>query len=439
MKRSLARFAIIITGVASAGLAAVGAAQAASSYFSTVGIGPMTSQRLFPAGAALPDGRVIIAGGNAGGPALSTSEIFDPATNTFAPGNPMLIGRAALTAAALPDGRVVFPSGSDGANPLDTVESYSPATGNFTAGASVKVPRIGAAAATLPDGRVLIAGGSNSPSGTPVLASAEIFNPATGKSKPTGRMKTARSFAVAAPLPDGRILVAGGGNNTGATDSAEIFNPKTGRFSTKGAASLKTARAAAMAARMPDGRILVVGGTDGSIALRTVEIFDPATGRFTTSGIGSMKARRAHPVVAPLPDGRMLIAGGNLPASAPKAEVLVTAPRPTAKRLDFGRMKTGRTKVRTLKIRNLGVQPLRPRTAKVTGKAARDYKVVANRCRGRVLGFREACGLDIRFRPRTRGRRRAMIAFTSNAGAKPVKFALNGKGTGRSGKRKHRR
>jgi hypothetical protein len=69
--------------------------------------------------------------------------------------------------------------------------------------------RRGAVAAPLPDGRVLVAG-SYYDGGDHYLSSAEVFNPATSAFTPVGDMGIARVRAAAAPLPDGRVLVAGG-------------------------------------------------------------------------------------------------------------------------------------------------------------------------------------------------------------------------------------
>jgi hypothetical protein len=68
---------------------------------------------------------------------------------------------------------------------------------------------------------VLVAGGSN---GFSALSSAEVFDPATGQfsSAGVGALGTARSDAVAAPLPDGRVLVASG-YNASYLSSAEAF------------------------------------------------------------------------------------------------------------------------------------------------------------------------------------------------------------------------
>ena len=71
----------------------------------------------------------------------------------------------------------------------------------------------------------MIAGGSNGDFGENYLASAEAFDPATNSfsSAGIGSMTTARTGAVAAPLPDGRVLVAGGYDGSTRFSSAEIF------------------------------------------------------------------------------------------------------------------------------------------------------------------------------------------------------------------------
>ena len=43
-------------------------------------------------------------------------------------------------------------------------------------------------------------------------------------------MTAARYGAVAAPLPDGDVLIAGGYSQLGFLSSAEVFDPSTGTF-----------------------------------------------------------------------------------------------------------------------------------------------------------------------------------------------------------------
>jgi hypothetical protein len=228
--------------------------------------------------------------------------------------------RGGAAAAPLPGGRVLVAGGIHYDGVVDcgllycpqivvtsqSAEIFDPATGSFSPTGSMTVPRTGAVAAPLPDGRVLVAGGTND---TGSLQSAEIFDPATGSFSPTGSMTVPRTSAAAAPLPDGRVLVSGGGYDEGGNflelDSAEIFNPDTGSFSPTG--RMTVPRTSASAAPLPAGPVLVAGG--GSYDPQSAEIFDPATGSFSPTG--SMNVRHFGAGAAPLPDGRVLLADSN--------------------------------------------------------------------------------------------------------------------------------
>ena len=78
----------------------------------------------------------------------------------------------------------------------------------------------------------------------------------------TGSMATARGFHTASPLPDGRVLVAGGYGTSGALASAEVYDPASGTWSPTG--SMATERVNFTATRLADGRVLVAGGGTAS-------------------------------------------------------------------------------------------------------------------------------------------------------------------------------
>jgi hypothetical protein len=77
-----------------------------------VSIGTMNSQRFAHTSTLLPDGRVLIAGGQNGG-ALASVEVFDPAFNNFISTGTMSVARAGHSATLIRDGKVLITGGYD--------------------------------------------------------------------------------------------------------------------------------------------------------------------------------------------------------------------------------------------------------------------------------------------------------------------------------------
>ena len=273
---------------------------------------PMTTARSGHTATLLPDGRVLIAGGNDGSTVLALAVLYDPATGTFSPTGSMSSARADHTATLLADGRVLIAGGGDGSK----AEIYDPETGTFRPTGSMTTTRDSLTATLLPDGRVLIAGGQDRPNATGssvTLALAELYDPATGTFSPTGPMTTTRAHPTATLLADGRVLIAGGFDGSKDAASAELFDPKTGTFGPTGSAVGPTgsmARSDHTATLLPDGRVLITGGVRAGPSPPAVSavLYDPATGTFSPTG--SMSSARADHTATLLADGSVLIAGG---------------------------------------------------------------------------------------------------------------------------------
>ena len=277
--------------------------------------GLMTANRLYSDAALLQDGTVLVTGGldpNAG--VLSSADLYDPASRTFSATGKMATTRSCHTATSLKDGRVLVVGGFDGnGGELATAEIFDPAKGTFVATGSMATPRTCQTATLLQDGRVLILGGlHNGP-----LATAEVFDPASGSFSPAGPMVSAHAYHTATLLKDGRVLVTGGlAQHFSAWDpitsvaSAELFDPATGLFSAT--REMGTARLGHTATLLSNGKVLIAGGSSTvgmGPALATAEIFDPAAETFVNTG--SMGGPRTFHTSTALNDGTVLVAGGD--------------------------------------------------------------------------------------------------------------------------------
>ena len=273
--------------------------------------GLTNSVRLNSTATALPNGRVLAAGGCADAScntALTSAELYDPATGFWSLTGRLLTGRSYHTATLLKNGKVLVAGGCYsvcGIYTLNSAELYDPATGGWSATGSMIAARAEHTATLLPSGKVLVAGGI---SGANIVSSAEVYDPATGKWSRAGAMISARRFAQAVALRNGKAMVMGGQNYTATLATSEIFNPKTNRWSYAG--NMSSPRLYFAAVTLLNGKVLAIGGADPSTILPSADIYDPATGGWSPAG--SMNQGRIYFTATTLADGRVLAAAGNV-------------------------------------------------------------------------------------------------------------------------------
>lgn len=279
-----------------------------------VNTGTPTVARECDSAALLQDGTVLIVGGRSGNIPIGTAEIYNPATGEFTAAGIANASRVCPSTTLLANGQVLIAGGYTFGNnsslpTLASAELYDPTTGRFTVTGSLVTGRVGHSATLLPSGKVLVAGGTTSSDGYQfsTLSSAELYDPVAGTFSSTGSLNTPRS-APAVLLNNGQVLVPGGTSlSAGVLVSAELYDPTAGTFSLTG--SLITARSAS-AALLQNGEVLVPGGTGANdTVLSSAELYDPSTGTF--SATGSLNAARTSLAIL-LNSGQVLLVGGQI-------------------------------------------------------------------------------------------------------------------------------
>jgi hypothetical protein len=261
----------------------------------------------------LADDRVLLLPGRA----IRPTEVWDPRTETFSPSGSPLNERGDYLALALPDGRVLVIGGNHERNgqiegPILDAEVWDPTTGAFT----VEPALAGLApdtATLLDDGRVLLVGDlarawGDQHTGESPEPSAAVWNPSSGALEATDAPSAWRVGSAAARLSDGRVLVVGGNDwDEESVPDAELYDPTTDAFTPAG--SLTAGRFLSTATLLLNGRVLVVGGLGrGDVGTKEAEVWDPISLAFTADA--TMARRRIEHLAAALPDCGVLVLGG---------------------------------------------------------------------------------------------------------------------------------
>jgi N-acetylneuraminic acid mutarotase len=276
--------------------------------------GSLHTARYYPSATLLANGQVLVVGGywvdSTYTPVpLASAELFNPATGAWTTTGSMNTARYQHTATLLQNGQVLVAAGYNqniSLPFLTSAELYNPSTGAWTTTGSLHTARLYDTMTLLPNSQVLVTGGYNTTSTINILASAELYNPATGRWTLTKSMHTARTGHAAVLLASGQVLVAAGESSSSFLTSAELYNPASGTWTSTG--SLHAARDQHTATLLSNGQVLVAGGQNGTTFIASAERYNPSTGAWTSTG--SMHTPRIEHTATLLPNGQVLAAGG---------------------------------------------------------------------------------------------------------------------------------
>ncbi len=292
-------------------------------------VAPLPSPRTNHTATLLADGRVLVTGGGltediglpSGVGVLKSAVVFDPDAGTWTPVADMAEARAGHAALLLPDGRVAVVGGATDqigsqcnmihpnctiGKTLATAEVFDPASGAWSAAGSMSHPRIAFSVSALADRRVLVIGGADD---TTSLTSTEIFDPTSLAFTETGALAGDRLYLGATTLGSGKVVAVGGKKaDVAPLATTEIYDPAAGAWSP--GPKLDEVRTASAVLTLTSGHAISIGGFDQfkSVSLKEVVLYDEAVGAWTP--IGSLVYARTEPTATLLSDGRVLVVGG---------------------------------------------------------------------------------------------------------------------------------
>ncbi|MCP4664507.1 MAG: hypothetical protein GY856_54680 [bacterium] len=212
-------------------------------------------------------------------------------------------GRQSHRATLLQSGEVLVTGGRRRERTLASAERFDPRTGRWTSAGELHQARYGHTATLLHSGQVLVTGGRVR--GGEILDSCELFDPVTGTWSEAAPLPQPRRWHTATLLRSGKVLVVGGQPDS----SAQIYHPETDTWEETG--GLESVRYYQTATLLPSGKVLVVGGVNSTTeGISDAELYDPQTGVWTPTG--SLTLRRDGHTATLLPSGKVLVAGGRV-------------------------------------------------------------------------------------------------------------------------------
>jgi len=276
----------------------------------------------------LSDGRLLLAGGSAGGNpqnvVVKTVKLYQRVTNNWTQIAPLNIGRWYPGIVRLPDEKLMVLGGElndPGFGRTDTCEIYDPVNNTWTLTGPFDLPTEIPPTLVLKTGEIL-----------KTWRYPELYNIGTGLWRPAPAMIQARNGAAQGGhcdheivhLPDGRVMAVGvdAVSTNANTRFCEFYDPVANSWSL--GPTPQHLRTQPEALLLPDGKVLAYGGTysglnPGSLTLQNAgqvpnctnvaDIFNPETNQWRpVAPLG--RFIHYHNVAVLLADGRVMNTGG---------------------------------------------------------------------------------------------------------------------------------
>jgi hypothetical protein len=293
-----------------------------------------TPYDLFCGGHAfLPDGRLLVVGGTAQFANTTTgakwngekrTTIFDPVTQTYAPGPTMAIGRWYPSVFEKGDGKLVALAGYDeNGNHSNTFQVFDPATSTFGPNTPIASSGVGVYSPLYPsfhlmaNGKAFYSGAhawGDGPGTSPYIWDMTTNTPQwlPNNSAISVDQRDQGASVLLPPAQDQKVMVIGGSG----TATTAIIDLKQSNPAYVAGPPITEGKQYVSAVILPDGRVLETGGTsavreDPNVVYRhSTEIYDPKANTWTKAA-DQPTGRSYHSGAMLLPDGRVLTFGGN--------------------------------------------------------------------------------------------------------------------------------
>ena len=258
-------------------------------------VGSLPSPLSRAAVVALPDGRLVVAGGLVGG--ASTDQVLSGPPQALRPLGHLPVPGHDAAAALVGGGVDVFGGGQ--ATSVDTVVRIDPSTGATHVAARLDEPLSDLGVAVVGRTPYLVGGYTGSR-----FASAVLRYTGAGHTATAARLPTGLRYAGVAALGK-TIYVAGGLTTAGETDAVDAVDPATGTVRRIATLPAPNAYGALVAFR---GALYLIGGKSAAgTPVANVLRIDPVSGR--VAGAASLPSPLAEPAAAARA-GDVIVVGG---------------------------------------------------------------------------------------------------------------------------------